>query len=85
MKSYAVIFTYSFDSEVVVYLFDTVEEAREFLASSYREEMRIDIEENGWDSVGSIDESGDYASITTTFYSGDTDITEMRVGNVYGK
>lgn len=85
MKSYAVIFTYSFDSEVAVYLFDTVEEAREFLASSYREEMRIDIEENGWDSVGEIDESGDYASIITKFYSGGIDITEMRVGNVYEK
>lgn len=82
MKSYAVIFTYSFDPDAAVYLFDTFEEAAEFLAKSFEEELRIDLEENKWNSVGSISEEHDYAKITTTFYDHE-DMTEFHLGNVY--
>jgi len=82
MKSYAVIFTYSFDNEVVVYLFDTFEEAQEFLKGSYEEEMRIDIEENGWDCHGYIEEDYSYARIFNRFEDS-TDVTTFRIGNVY--
>lgn len=85
MKSYAVIFTYSFDGEVSVYLFNTEEEAKNFLRESYEEEMRIDIEENGWGSEGTISEDGWYAKIEN--YYGDEgsspDVTEFRIGNIY--
>ena len=37
--SYAVIFTYSFDDEVAVYLFETDEKAKNFRISSYKEEL----------------------------------------------
>lgn len=83
--NYAVIFTYSFDDEVAVYLFSTEDEAKKFLRESYLEELRIDTEESGWDSVGEISSDGWYAKITTNFYSGcpHTDVTEFRIGNIY--
>lgn len=82
MKSYAVIFTYSFDSEVVVYLFDTLDEAKKFLKESFEEEVRIDTEENGWDCTSYIDEDGCYARIFNQF-SDRIDKTTFRIGNVY--
>ena len=80
--NYAVIFTYSFDDEVAVYLFETYDEALIFLTESYNEEMRIDIEENGWDSYGSIDENTGVAYIFTRF-ADHTDKTTMMIGNIY--
>lgn len=82
MNSFAVIFTYSFDDEVVVYLFDNESDAKKFLFDSYREEMRVDTEENGWNAEGWISEDGRYARITTRFDNGE-DTTEFRLGNVY--
>lgn len=82
MKSYAVIFSYSFDDDVAVYLFDTWDEALKFLKDSYNEEMRIDIEENGWDTNGSIEEDTGYAKIFNRFYD-HTNVTEMKIGHVY--
>ena len=80
--NYAVIFTYSFDNEVVVYLFATFEEAKVFLKGAYEEEVRIDTEENEWNCEHYISEDGDYARITNCFYDRD-DVTEMRIGNIY--
>lgn len=82
MKSFAVVFTYSFDSDSSVYLFDTQEEAITFMRKSYEEELRIDTEENDWISEGHIDEDGMYAKIVNYFADGD-DVTEFRVANVY--
>ena len=83
--SYAVIFTYSFDDEVAVYLFETEEEAKNFLESSYKEELRIDTEENEWNSEGTISKDGWYAKIEN--YYGDKGrepaVTELRIGNIY--
>lgn len=80
--NYAVIFTYSFDGEVAVYLFPNETSAEEFLRSSYEEELRIDKEENGWDAHGEISDDGWYAKITTVFDDHD-DVTEFRIGNIY--
>lgn len=84
-NSYAVIFTYSFDAEVSVYLFKTEDEAKEFLRKSFEEEVRIDTEENGWECENEISTDGWYAKITNNFDDGDDpiDITEMRIGRVY--
>ena len=82
MKDYAVVFTYSFDADAAVYLFDTVLEAREFWFKSYKEELRTDTEENGWSSEGYIQEDGMYAKITNHFQDGD-DVTEFHIANIY--
>ena len=83
--NYAVIFSYSFDDEVAVYLFETEKEAKNFLANSYKEELRIDTEENEWNSKGTISDDGWYAKIEN--YYGDEgsepDVTEFRIGNIY--
>lgn len=82
MNNYAVIFTYSFDDEVAVYLFDTEEEAKKFLKDNFEEEIRIDTEENGWDCNWSIEDDGRYAVIFNRF-NDKVDTTTMRIGNVY--
>lgn len=82
MKSYAVIFTYSFDDDTAVYLFDSEKEAVDFLRGSVMEEFRIDTEENGWDSSCNISDDGYYGEIKTNFFDR-IDITEARIGHVY--
>lgn len=83
--NYAVIFTYSFDIDAAVYLFRTEEEAKKFLRESYLEELRIDQEENGWNSVGEISEDGWYAKIQVEFDDADhpLDLIEFRIGTVH--
>lgn len=78
----AVIFTYSFDSEVAVYLFETWDKAWEFLKDAYENELRIDVEENGWDSYGFIDKEEGTAYIYTRF-ADNTDKTSMMIGTIY--
>lgn len=82
---YAVVFLYSFDDDVAIYPMKTEEDAKDFLLNSYNEEMRIDIEENGWDSVGELNEDKTRATIRTYFDNGDyhCDITVMVVGQIY--
>lgn len=82
---YAVIFLYSFDDDVAIYPMKTEEDAKDFLLEAYNEEMRIDIEENGWDSVGELNEERTRATIRTYFDDGDChyDITVMAVGQIY--
>ena len=60
-------------------------EAKKMLREAYEEELRIDIEENGWNSEGFIDELGTYAEIKTYFDDSDMycDITKFRIGSVY--
>ena len=83
--NYAVIFTYSFDAEVSVYLFETEEEAKDFLKSYYKEELRIDTEENEWHSEGTISKDGWYAKIEKHYEDeeNEPDVTEIRIGIIY--
>ena len=82
---YGVVFSYSFDDDVSIYLKGTLDEAKRFLKESYEEELRIDVEENGWDSEGFIDENGMYAEIKTYFDDGDNscDTTRFQIGQIY--
>lgn len=80
--NYAVIFTYSFDPEVPVYLFADFDSAADFLRTSMMKELKIDVEENGWNSVLEFSEDNDYAKITT-YFPDHTNITEAYVGTVY--
>lgn len=82
--NYAVVFTYSFDDDVAVYLFEDESSAIDFLVSSYKEELRIDKEENGWNSIGMLSDDGWYAKITSSFFDHE-DVTEFRIGRVYAK
>ena len=82
--NYAVVFTYSFDDEMAVYLFEDESSAKDFLISSYEEELRIDKEENGRNPIGVLSDDGWYAKITTPFFDHE-DITEFRIGCVCAK
>ena len=82
MKNYAVIFEYSFDAEIPVHLFETLEEAQKFLRDSFNEEVRIDKEENGWDTNVSIDEEEGIAVIFNRF-NDRIDTTYMKIGTIY--
>jgi hypothetical protein len=81
VKSYAVVFTYSWDNDAAVYLFDTEEEAVDFLAGAYDAEVKNDVE-CGFESEYFIDSDGYYARITRYSSFGD-DITEFHLGRVY--
>lgn len=82
--NHAVIFTYSFDPEVPVYLFADFDSAADFLRTSMMKELKIDIEENEWNSVLEFSEDNDYAKITTYFFD-HTDITEAYIGTIYSR
>ena len=82
MKNYAVIFEYSFDDEISVYLFETEEQAKKFLKESFEEEVRIDREENGWDTNASIDEDG-WAAYIFNRFEDRIDTIYMKIGNIY--
>ena len=82
MVGYAVIFSYSFDDDVVVYLFESEKSAAAFLKESYSEELRIDVEENGWDAVGHITDDGWYAEISN-YFQDHVDTTVFRIGRIY--
>ena len=79
---YAVIFSYNFDDDVAVYLYETEEEAIRHLREHILEEFRIDTEEDGLSSEYEINDDGRYGLITTHFFDHD-DVTEVRVGQVY--
>lgn len=80
--SVAVVFSYSFDAETSVYLFDTEEAAKHFLRESFEEEIRIDREENGWEVDAEISEDGMSAYIDCIFED-HSDHTDMRIANIY--
>ena len=78
MKQFAVVFTYSFDQDCAVYLFDTEVEAVNYLRENYEEELRIEREENNQNPIAYIEEDGWYAQIT----SGDGSIY-YHIANIY--
>ncbi len=80
IPEYAVVFTYSFDN-AAAYLFDTEDEAIDFLKTSFNEEIRND-KEDGWDVEAAISNDGDYAKIICHFDDHD-DITEFHLATVY--
>ena len=82
MPNYAVVFTYSFDLDSAVYLFHDFESAVSFLRNSYEEEVRIDKEENEWETISEITNDGRYAKITNIFCD-HRDITEMHLASIY--
>lgn len=80
--NYAVVFTYSFDDDVAVYLFKDFESAEKFLVDNYKEELRVDAQENERLTSSYITDDHRYAAITNHFEDHD-DITEMYIGQIY--
>lgn len=52
------------------------------MTESYKEELRIDKEENEWNTEGYMAEDKMYAKIVNHFADGN-DVTEFHVANVY--
>lgn len=80
---YAVIFTYNFDEDSSVYLFEDEELAKEFLYESFCEERRIETEENEWDVDSLVAADRTYALISHSDIGADgeeyEDICEYRL------
>ena len=83
-KSYAVVFTYSWDNDAAVYLFDTENEAADFLYGAYEAEFRNDME-CGFGSDGFLDESRGYARIVkpSVHSAFENEVTEFHLARVY--
>lgn len=79
---YAVVVTFSFDSQVSVLLFNTWDDALAFIKKDVEEEYRIDTEENGWDAEYEIFETDGRAVLTTHFKDGDY-VVEWKIGTVF--
>ena len=75
-----VIVRYSFDTDTPVWLFDSEEEALNFLKKDFENECRIDTEENGHvigeDMETYINEDEGYAKITNIIDKDHKDVTE---------
>lgn len=82
MNSWALVFSYSFDTDTAVYLFDTLEEAKKTLWGAVAEEVRILREEDGCEAVSEISKDSLYGRITVR-QNGMTVVQEVRIGNVY--
>lgn len=82
--AFAVVFTYSWSKDAAVYLFDTEQEATDFLRGSYEAEVESD-KENGWHCLSSHEPDWSYAYLRNFYRNlGDAeDVTEMRVVSVY--
>lgn len=81
MKSYAVCVTYSWDRDAAVYLFDTEEEAADFLSGAYEAEFESD-RESGYDSDGFLNDDRRYARIIKPSPM-DNDVTDFYLAHVY--
>lgn len=82
MNSYAVVFTYNYDNDVAVYLFDNEKEAISYLRGYIEERFRFDVEENRYATSYNISDDGHYGVIKNHFMDR-IEVTEVRVGRVY--
>ena len=80
--NFAVVCSYSFDNDTAVYLFTNENEAKLFLKDNFEQEIKIDVEENGYDTESFISSDGWYAKIINHFADHDN-VTEFRIGRVY--
>lgn len=79
---YALVITFSFDSQVSVLLFDEWDKALEFMKNDILDEYRIDTEENGWDAEYVIYEDEGRA-VLTDYFDDRNDVTEWRIGWIF--
>lgn len=79
--NYALIFTYNFDQDCEVLLFNTWEEASTKLKEYAEEEFRIEAEENEYDSELVHDDDWSYAEVISHFDEAD-DICYYHVAHI---
>lgn len=84
---FAVVTSYSFDPDHAMHIFGSEEAAKNFMKRDYENELRIDMEENGWESEGMLDMDSGKATIKNTFPNLDgsvrTDITYWEITQTY--
>lgn len=84
IPKYAVVITFSYHDQVSVLLFDTQEEAMNFIKVDIQDEYDSDME-NGFDSEMNIYEDEGRAVLTVNWDDGDDpiDTVEWRIGTVF--
>lgn len=86
--NYAAVFTYihdekgNYNKDVVVYLFETEQEAKSFLEDNYTEQLKADMEQSNFITQGVITDDFICARIQNIF-DGYAETTEMVIGKVY--
>lgn len=81
LKEYAVIFTYNFDNDSQIFLFgDDYDGAKQFLEDSFKEELRIEVEENEWGDDVESWHNDEWTCASITHWVGiDYDVCEYRL------
>jgi hypothetical protein len=64
LKEYAVVFTYNFDPESEIFLFDDYDTAKNFLKESFEREVNVEEVENGWEIDSWHNDEWTWATIT---------------------
>lgn len=82
MYKYAVVITFSFDSQVSVLLFDEYDKALTFMRNDVLDEYRIDTEENGW-NVEYVIYENEGRAVLTDYFDDYNDVTEWRIGTIF--
>lgn len=82
--NYAVVVTFSYDTQVSVLLFEEWTMAMNFVKEDIMREFLIDTQENEWDSEYAIYEKEGRAVLTTHFADRD-DVVEWRIGTIFEK
>lgn len=85
-KKIPLVVTYSFDTQVNVYLLNTEEELKQKIAQQLAEEVRINIEEREMeedvDFKQFVDSTGTYAKLEEYYNNGEVDVTEWSIGTL---
>ena len=81
--SYAVVITFSCDPHVSVLLFESWDEAMDYIKCDVEDEWRIDIEEGVESEYVVFEDEG--RAVLTTHYRPDDGVVEWRIGEVYDR
>lgn len=73
LKQCAVIIRYSFDPETSVVICENYESAQKFIKESFKNEMKIDKEENGWEIDENLTVCDDNHAVLATIYPSNTE------------
>lgn len=80
---YAVVFTYSFDTDAACYLHTDLDDAKKHLREAYETELKEQEANECLSCDGYIDEDGLYASIATAGRDGIEDLMYIHLATVY--
>lgn len=72
---------YSFDAEMPMYLFDTEQDAKDFIRKSFEEEKRIAANETC--NLNYCNHNEDFSWATIHYESDGNDFVEWNIGSIY--